>query len=177
MFGRMSRRDAAAWQATTSVKDLGELMARWLEGSIKSWPGYQPGARPDAETRSLIPALARLNRAGFLTDSSQPGLSRGAWQQRAAVCGYIADRGLGNRLRAAATRAGMVVATRERVVATTRNGKPFTWFGGVMPKRELEFLWRDSIGDGAWSDLERAQPIAFIDPDYGPSNRLWQALR
>lgn len=59
------------WEQATTLHDLARLTADWLEGS----PGEHPNGydRPDDETESLIPTLARVNRAGFLTVNSQPG--------------------------------------------------------------------------------------------------------
>jgi hypothetical protein len=56
------------------AEDLGGLMARWLEGRTSYEPGYL-AAGPDAETASLVPVLAQLNRAGYVTDFSQPGIA------------------------------------------------------------------------------------------------------
>ncbi len=88
---RMSKADRGAWQAARTLADLGELTARWLEGSIGSEPGYC--GRPAEETEDLVPVLAKLNRAGFVTSGSQPGLiepgARGTLaEQRAAVDGF-----------------------------------------------------------------------------------------
>ncbi|WP_157881130.1 DUF6919 domain-containing protein [Streptomyces griseoruber] len=69
----MSWSDRRRWRSAHTVADLGELMALWLEGELRSWPGYMPGCGPDEETTHLIPSLAALNRAGFLTIASQPG--------------------------------------------------------------------------------------------------------
>jgi hypothetical protein len=135
----MSRRDRLAWQSANTVADLGGLMARWLEGDLKSWPGYQPGYGPDDETRRLIPTLAALNRAGFLTDSSQPGemgpgFDGAWWSQRAAVSGFVADRALLRELLfAAADNALLTVVTGgqeeywpEAIPVTTRNSEVAT---------------------------------------------------
>ncbi len=68
----MSAADRRAWEAARTLDDLGELTARWLEGTIASQPGYEPGCGPDPETAALIPVVARCNRAGYVTCGSQP---------------------------------------------------------------------------------------------------------
>jgi len=176
MFGRMSRKDRHAWASATSIADLGHLTACWLEGSIKHQPGYLD-TKPAPETRTLIPTLARLNRAGFLTTDSQPGHRDAASEQRAAVHGFIADQRLFARLRSAVNGAGLLVATGRQVAVTTVRGEEFTWFGGTIPQRDLEFLWGSTVGSSAFAELRRARQVAFIDPSYGDSDRLWQTLR
>ena len=91
--GAMSTADRQAWEAARTLADLGELTAQWLEGAIASQPAYTPGCGPDPETAPLIPVLACCNRAGYVTNGSQPGEAGtgydGAWwEQRAAVEGF-----------------------------------------------------------------------------------------
>ncbi|MET9556100.1 hypothetical protein [Streptomyces sp. NPDC006645] len=68
----MSRNERQRWRAPQSVAGLGEPMALWLEGRIRSWPGYAPRYGPEEETTHLIPTLVALNRTGFVTVGSQP---------------------------------------------------------------------------------------------------------
>ncbi|MFC9602489.1 DUF6919 domain-containing protein [Streptomyces niveus] len=71
----MSRSDRRRWRAPQSVTELGHMMAAWLEGEIRSRPGYSPSCGPEEETAHLVPTLAALCRRGFVTTSSQPGLA------------------------------------------------------------------------------------------------------
>lgn len=90
----MTPEDAGRWRAARTLADLGELTARWLEGTIASIPTVMPGYGPDEETADLIPVLAACNRAGYVTTDSQPGEKPGRghdgrlWTQRAAVQGF-----------------------------------------------------------------------------------------
>jgi hypothetical protein len=108
----MKRADRRRWQAACTLAELGELTALWLEGRLASQPGYQPNHGPNEETRDLVPVLAELNRAGWLTDVSQPGWGPGAgydgatWCQRAGLGGF-AEPDLADRISAAATAAGL----------------------------------------------------------------------
>jgi hypothetical protein len=69
----MPRATRQRWQEASTLRELGELTALWLEGKLDSQPGYVPRVGPDKETTELVAVLARLNRIGYLTDSSQPG--------------------------------------------------------------------------------------------------------
>jgi len=192
-MSRMSRADRKRWAATRTLPDVGEVMALWLEGEVKSWPGYAPDCGPDEETTELIPTLAALNRAGFVTISSQPGLAptRGwdgrMWEQRAAVEGF-ADRCTADSLGAAAEDAGMLVIrryTRRRVFGRFRSGagavpvtasgaRVHTAFGGELDATDVEFIL-GGIGDTAMAEVLDAYQVTVIDPAWG-SNALWPAL-
>ena len=109
----MSTADRRAWEAARTLADLGELTAQWLEGAIASQPAYTPGCGPDPETAPLIPVLACCNRAGYVTNGSQPGEAGtgydGAWwEQRAAVEGF-ASPAVAERIWEAAEPAGLTV--------------------------------------------------------------------
>ena len=81
-----------AWMSANTLAELGELIARWLEGSLSFNPGYG-GETADGETTDLIPALARFNRAGFVTENSQPGEDTdNGCLQRACVSGFCDEQ-------------------------------------------------------------------------------------
>lgn len=163
----MSAADRLAWRSARTLADLGELTAQWLEGSIASQPGYGAGCGPDPETLPLVPVLAELNRAGFVTSGSQPAFdgkgSDGAhWRQRAAVEAYTDGR---TATRITATLDGInglsVISfgprelprwryCYDKAVAVTRtdgcdpacptrhpDGCDYTWFGTQVPRRHL----------------------------------------
>ncbi len=104
----MNRQDRERWASAKTLADLGELTAQWLEGTLASRPGYAVNAGPDPETIELIPVLARVNRAGFLTSGSQPGMgwelgyNGRLWRQRAFVQGFADDAMLGQIVMAVA---------------------------------------------------------------------------
>lgn len=185
----MSWRDRRRWRAPQTVAGLGEPMALWLEGEIRSWPGYVPRYGPDEETAHLVPTLASLCRAGFVMVGSQPGqVGLGVdgqwWEQRAAVEGYVSDRALYQRLLDVADDAGLITVTNDpisgcyedSVVVTTRGGEPFTWFGHHLSLRDMRVQW-PHLSPAAFSDLYTAVSLAIIAPEYGVSGeRLWPAL-
>lgn len=187
----MTRSDRRAWQSATTVTDLGQLTARWLTGDIKTMAGYVPNTPPDEETADLIPTLAAVNAAGFLTDCSQPGLDEpghdGArWQQRAAVTGFIADENLLERIRRAAADAGLIVIIHRLgdpdgwcapgyTLVTLRDGQPYTAFGELIGADDLKATW-SGVGATARQAITAAAQVTLADPLYGRNDRLWPLL-
>lgn len=189
MFARLRkiRADRRRWAATESLADLGDLMALWLEGDLIVWPGYAPGFGPEDETTDLIPVLAAANRAGFVTDSSQPGcdevIDGVRWQQRAAVTGLVADEQLLARIRRACEGAGLLVMLfgprrglwSHETPATFRNGVAVTSFGSQQSARDLRFIWR-GVSPAAMDEVVGAWQVSIIDLEDGRNDRLWPAL-
>jgi hypothetical protein len=192
----MSRADRRAWQQATTLAELGELTARWLEGSIKSRPGYMPRCGPDPETTDLIPVLARLNRAGYVTEGSQPGegpvegWDGQQWSQRAGVSGFCDDATLA-RIREAVEPAGMVVIAhrtpdRRRwcsrpwrfpaagMPVTATEGEVATVFGARMWLDDVETCF-DACSDAALKAVRGAWQVTLVDPAWG-SNKMWSYL-
>jgi hypothetical protein len=174
------------WTATQTLPDIANLMARWLEGDLATRPGYT--GSPDEETAPYIPTLTAANRAGFLTDQSQPGydgigFDRLRWQQRAAVSGLTVDENLLTRIRRAGEAAGLLVLiSHPRLLpqgrgatCTLRGGRPYTCFGEYMPPRMLRHLW-SGIGHQALGQVADAWQVCLIDPDIGRNDRLWPLL-
>src|SRR6266536_3121043 len=79
----LSPAGARRWMSATSLAELGELTALWLEGEIGQAPTNL--GPPAGETAELIPVLAAVNRAGLVTDCSQPGMSE-PWQGSILGC-------------------------------------------------------------------------------------------
>ncbi|GGJ86930.1 hypothetical protein GCM10011583_18170 [Streptomyces camponoticapitis] len=182
----MSRRDRRAWRTASTLADLGELTARWLEGDLKSQAGYQPRYGPDEETAELIPTLAAACRAGFLTDNSQPGEDETAagvrWQQRAAVDGYLTDLDLLSRIRAAAKAEGVLLVVnqpggraRQGIPATKADGETYTWFGRAPTRADRRISW-DGVSRAAHREIAAARHVTLIDPEWGRNDRLWPLL-
>ncbi|MGW2048597.1 DUF6919 domain-containing protein [Streptomyces sp. NPDC001858] len=184
---RRMRADRRRWAAARTLADLGGLMALWLEGELSLWPGYTPGYGPDEETADLVPVLARANRAGFVTDQSQPGCDSPGhdgrrWEQRAAVSGLVGDDRLLFALArvAEACQLTFLVRTatdsdRPAVTVTKVDGEPYTAFGAPLTGRDLRRLWQ-GVSAAAIDEIGAAWQVTLADPHYGPSNRLWTAL-
>ncbi|MFI1177860.1 DUF6919 domain-containing protein [Streptomyces melanogenes] len=187
----MSRSDRRRWRSARTISDLGGLMALWLEGEIASRPGYQPRYGPEDETAHLVPTLAAVCRAGYVTTQSQPG-SAGTgvdglwWEQRAALELVVTDPALFHRLVDAAYAAGLIVrindyrpgggVQEQPVVATTCDGEAMTAFGGRVSRADMAMQW-----PGLHRDLYRAVStgtyVSIIAPEYGlAGERLWVVL-
>ncbi|MER6807498.1 hypothetical protein ABT319_36645 [Streptomyces sp. NPDC000678] len=187
----MSRADRRRWKSARTVLDLGELMALWLEGEIASRPGYQPRFGPDEETAHLVPTLAALCRAGYVTTCSQPGFAgTGAdglwWEQRAAVELVVTDPALFHRLVDAAHAAGLTVRINDHrrdggvqeqpVVVTTRDGEPFTAFGGRISRADMAIQW-PGLDRGLYDQVAHGTYVSVVAPEWGTAGeRLWVIL-
>jgi hypothetical protein len=190
---RMSREDRARWRGASTLEDLGELTACWLQRTIESHPGIQPGYGPDPETTPYTDLLAAVNRAGFVTISSQPGVAeeRGTdgalWQQRAAVQGLVADPRVLRRLTTLAESAGLDTVvnepaatpgrTRQRdgIAVTTRAGHTHTDFGTPLGSRELGLCWR-GCSTSAFTSVMDASQVTLVDPIWANTETLWIVL-
>ncbi|MCX4792636.1 hypothetical protein OG369_43455 [Streptomyces sp. NBC_01221] len=186
----MSRADRRRWTSARTVADLGELMALWLEGEIASRPGYAARYSPDEETEHLVPSLAALCRAGYITTCSQPGFAgTGAnglwWEQRAAVELVVTDPELLHRLVDAATGAGMFVRVNdhrrggvqdEPVIATTCDGEPITAFGGRISRADMAVQWPE-LNRHLYDQVAHGTYVSIVAPEYGSAGeRLWGVL-
>ncbi|MFF8414691.1 DUF6919 domain-containing protein [Streptomyces omiyaensis] len=186
----MSSADMRRWRTATTLTDLGSLTASWLLGDIASQAGYTPNCGPDEETGPLVPILVAVNRLGFLTDDSQPGCDATGtggekWLQRAAVTGLIDDTVLAGRLTAAAEEAGLLVLNRglafdgnlDGIVVTQVDGKDYTTYGRPMTPEALRVTWPERIiGRTAFTRVTQAWQLTLVDPEWGPSGRLWEVL-
>jgi hypothetical protein len=179
----------SVWRDARTIEDLGVAMADWLEGRIPSWPGYYGpfGQEEENGARHLIPTLVALNRAGFVTTNSQPGMDGrdhdgSRWRQRAWVEGVVDDRSpLLDRLVQSAERAGMTVIrgrrTPQPVILTDRNGEPMSSIGHRYPRNQLAREW-NGVGRHALRALrDHGAPVAFVDLVWGRDDRLWPTLR
>lgn len=186
----MSRTDRRRWQNARTATDLGDLMARWLEGRIGSRPGYTPRYGPDDETAPLVPALAALCRAGYITTCSQPGLAAqgadgGWWEQRAAVEGVVTDPRLLHRLVAAATAAGMLVRTVDYsrdipgeapIPITTCDGETTAAAGRRITAADMAVEW-PGLNPELYEEITHGTYVHVVHPEFGPTGeRLWDAL-
>lgn len=178
--GVMDQQSAEAWAGARTLGDLGQMTARWLEGDLPSQPAYAPGFGPDEETRDLIPALAAANRAGLLTNQSQPGCDApgydGAWwQQHAAVSGFTDDTGH-SRLREAVEGTGLLLtAGRAHPRRTSYSAAVDGMFGTVLSARDIRRMY-SACDAAAVETLVAAWQVTIQDPEYGESTRLWEAL-
>ncbi|WP_460074067.1 DUF6919 domain-containing protein [Streptomyces sp. YKOK-I1] len=187
----MSRSDRRRWRSARTISDLGELMALWLEGKIASRPGYQPRYGPEDETAHLVPTLAALCRAGYITTCSQPGLvGTGVdglwWEQRAAVELVVTDPKLFHRLVDPAYAAGMFVrindyrpgggVQEQPVAVTTRDGETVTEFGGRISRADMAIQW-PGLDRDLYREVSTGMYVSIVAPEYGTAGEwMWVVL-
>lgn len=176
--------ERALWRSAQSYAELCELGARFAAGELGRFPGW--GRRGlDAESAPFGPALAALNRAGFLTLASQPGVleeSGGlARRQRAFVFGF-ADEPAARALERLSRDPSLAVtfATRdapapEPVVVVDLGGEPCAFSGGAPFAIELELFARE-CGAAAVDELARMRFASAVDLEWGRGPHLWRAL-
>jgi hypothetical protein len=185
----MNRADRKRWASAQTLNDLGELTACWLAGELVQTPNH--AGPPCAETIELIDVLAAANRAGFVTESSQPGRSdirqSGSYaecgMQRAAVQGFAGDDVMaalrqavaGTGLTFLASRAPRRTDWRTAIVVTLDDGEPFTWFGATPSRRDLAGDY-DYCRKSVVAALQDAWQVTIVDPEWGRNDRLWPAL-
>jgi len=188
----VSRAEERIWAEPTTLAGLGELHAQWLEGRLRSQPGY---CAPVDVDEDVVPGMAELFaaccRAGFVTTNSQAALAQdgydGAWwEQRAAAEGFADDATL-DRLTAVATAAGLNIQAgragrrtshRQAVDVTIRDGRQHTGFGAILSVSHLadEWLGYGMCSDGAIDAVIDAWQVLVYDPEWDNNDRLWPAL-
>jgi hypothetical protein len=161
-------------------------MAQWIEGKITFQPG-DGGEAPDPETDDLVPVLAALRRAGFVTTCSQPG-ERAAradddFAQRAFVDGYLSDEAWA--LLSATTRTSELVVISvppgrrgglTQIPVTYADGEERTWVGTLALDEGAEYWWNDHVHPDAVRALGEAWQVEIVDPVWGRNDRLWRFL-
>ncbi len=173
---------ARAWHAARSFAELCELGARFIEGEVEFFPGW--GAPDiDEETDALVPLLADLNRAGFLTCASQPGHAAAPghdgkpWRRRAFVSGFVAAP-LAPDLARATHAAGLewcADPASPPLAAGVRDGEPFLFAGAGAGPDELE-IFAEAIGPAALAKLRAALYVSVVDPGWDDRTLLWDTL-
>jgi hypothetical protein len=166
----------SSWKRARSFEELCELGARFVEGREAFFPGW--GApRLDAESEPLVPVLAQLNRAGFLTLASQPGTRNGVdgCEQRAFASGFCRAREA-RALRALAARCfRRGERGRAGVAVSRRGGRARVLAGHNAFESELELL-REHVGAAAFGELARCVYWSIWDPVWGREEWLWRRL-
>ncbi len=164
------------WGSASTLPELGEMTARWLTGIVVDHPCID--TIPDQRAAHLIGLLAAANRAGLLTDFSQPGLpDRGdGVVQRAAVSGWC-DAALCRRLVDTLGPTDVVLLAENsigsvRVPVTLEDGVAGTWLGG-RPSTEG---WAAALPVEGLATLATSWYVSAFDPVWGRNDRLWPIL-
>jgi hypothetical protein len=173
------------WEPVRSLADLGEFCAQWLTGQIRSRPAYAQGFGPDPETVPYLEELTAINRAGFFTTNSQPGMAASGlgevdWIQQAEVMGF-ADDVMCDWLRQGAAARGLHFFAY-RAQAKPICAKVEVNYGGDLIKTRGSWtsVWRihgqfQMLAPAGRAALVDAWQVTIIDPGFG-NGRLWPML-
>jgi hypothetical protein len=181
----VNRGDTARWQTAHSLGDLGELTALFLEGQLSETPSH--GGPPDPDTGPLIPVLTEVNRAGFVTEQSQPGIPPDAdgSAQRANVSGFASNKTFAALTATLADTDLVITAARARrdekglpptIPITLDMGEECTWDGGAQSCTDLEYHYGSTCHPDAVQALCNAWQVTIVDPEWGRNDVLWAAL-
>jgi hypothetical protein len=173
--------EEADWRAASALSDIGELTAQWLEGR-RSWIPTYVGSHPHPETDPVIrTTLARVNRAGWVTDSSQPGTDRGTVRQRAYVTGVAPPALAQSAQRLAAASGLLVIRGRQHrgranaVPVTVRHGQETTWLGSWAPP-DNDVLLDAPLPAAGVTAVRESDALQVYDPVWGRNDVLWPWL-
>jgi hypothetical protein len=179
----MKRFERKLWRSATTLSDLGDLTARWLDRDIEQHPGYPTKAGPDPETRQIARELAAINRAGFVTYGSQPGVANGLYRQRAAADGFTTPT-IARLLKACSGgRIKVIIHPRtlphrtdySRHIPVTMYGDNVeTHFGAHLSKSDIHLDY-DLISQAAFDALYDAVQVTVVGLEWG-DNFLWEWL-
>ncbi len=172
----------ALWLRASTFQELCELGARFCLGELAHFPGWGVDVL-DAESIELEPVLARLNRSGFLTTCSQPGVDapERELRQRAFVAGFADAAWIEvarTRVRAAGLRLAVLepgAELSERIPVTIERGLVRVELGAAPHAAELA-CFEDDLAPEVLAVLARMPWVAVWDERFGASTRLWDAL-
>lgn len=192
--GRALRR---AWAEPTSLTGLADRTVRWLVGDLHETPGHM--GPPDEETDAIRDDLIAINRAGFVTTGSQPGLDPTPawdgepWEQRAFLEGYTTPEKAAAVQRAALD-AGLVCRVepvadmplerpwnRDRTPAdavTLHGDHVNTAVPGRWYRQTHDMGWgRPWISRDADGALHDSHHVVVVDSHWGERQVLWATVR
>lgn len=166
----------ALWRTARSFDELCALGARFVEGEISFFPGWN-APDLDVESDEIAERLAHLCRMGFLTLASQPARA----EQRAFVAGFVTMNGA-DRLARIAADSELVIAVFGRGACESRStpismhaGVPHAFAGHDARVDEIE-CFEDCIDPSGLASLRRAAYVSAYDPVWGRADRLWREL-
>ena len=174
------------WSEVRTFEELCEVNIRFLRGELPESPCHF--GPPDPETSEIREALIELNRRGFLTTDSQPGiLSSPHERQRAYVTGLardpvaadIAARELYSDLIVLRFQPVAVLGEAEsdsstfRITATVDDGCIYTALG--LPDWDELAHYMEACPH-IHAELIPLWSIQILDPQWGRKDYLWQTL-
>lgn len=189
----MSAADRSVWASARTLRDVGDLVAKWVAGELKSQASYGgPCDVDEDDAPGLAEALIMLNRAGFVTNSSQAGTDevdgdKVHWQCYAAVVGFGTAETRKWLTEAVSMCDGLVLESchpqrtfdwRPIVPVTFGNGEIFTDFGRWIDADDIHDTWSGYgiCRRNARDELIAADQFVIRDTEFGRNDRLWVTL-
>lgn len=175
--------ELARWSGIRTFRQFGAATAEWLDGKTAYMPTYAVD-RPDLETAAIAEDLAAINRHGFVTHESQPGIppDDNGSAQRAYVTGYC-DEATAAKVCAGLRDSELVViqlAPRAvgdvSVAVTLDEGEEFSWLGRG-DSVEAASIYLERAGESLAALVRDAWELQIFDPSWGRNDRLLPALR
>ncbi|MGZ4663223.1 MAG: DUF6919 domain-containing protein, partial [Arthrobacter sp.] len=156
---------------------------RWLEARSEYQPGtFAPGF--DEETREIAGQLAELNRNGFFTKESQPGLRAHGNAQRAYVTGFCSPASASALLQLSSRTELVTVAhapgepSRASIPVTVHQDEVVTVLGTSENPIESAQLsdWSSEANEGLALVLADSWYVEIFDPVWGRNTALLPAV-
>jgi hypothetical protein len=166
------------WAKARSFDDLCNLTVRFLKRELPLTPTHYGPVDP--ETTTIAPALIDLNRRGFLTVCSQPGVAEGSFAQRAYVDG-VAPKATALALAAKTLHSDLLVHVLPPgddrgigIPITVEDGRPFTW--GCQGHGSDVDAYVEMCGVGIANVLSDAWSVSVVDLSWGRAEYMWDVL-
>jgi hypothetical protein len=153
-----------------------------LTGELSYQPAYF-GTAPDPETMPHVSTLAAINRAGLVTDQSQPGELWPAGGQRAFITGFC-DVDTIDRLRHFLLLTDLVLLacwpgaqeTTFQLPVTVDGSREQTWVGAIFAIDELIYQYGQALSQQAVLQLVGSWQVAVVDPSWGRIDVLFSEV-
>jgi hypothetical protein len=176
------RASRAAWKKARSFAELCELAARFVEGRIAFFPGWNP-RELDGESDAIAPLVARACRAGFLTVASQPARAPSSGNaQRAFVCGFARRslaRALGRDVAPGLVLVRYGCGWRTQPLEpedVSLHGRVAHAFTGHDARNDEYGIFADCVSPAAFDELRGQAWVSFHDEKWGRKRALWKHI-
>jgi hypothetical protein len=175
--------DEDAWRNCTTLEGACELTARWLEGSFGYVPGYR-APQSAGQSGPMSAALASINRLGFLTDDSQPGVDVSEGRgQRAFVTGRCTEQAAGV-ISAILVETQLVVLVfppgesgSGQICVALDGSREFTWLGSSGGPSYASETYSDWTNETLAKTLSECWELQIFDPVWGRNSKLIPLLQ
>jgi hypothetical protein len=170
------------WKNAKTLSEIGELTARWIEGTLPFHPCY--GENPDEETDSIQKHLINFNRNGLVTTFSQPAesLNEEGYAQRAALEGFT-EEDTAKKIAALGLYTDLLVFVYPpevkwgyQIPISLQEFRPFTWVGPRWEFEEGLGCFTEYCSEEAMKSLKASWQVVVIDLQWGREDHLWQLV-